>query len=135
MHKAEKWALDDVVYHNEMTEYEDVKHVRSVPKEGVYVHGLFIEGCQWSIKENSLVESEPKKLFVPIPILMVTAVSKTQKTKLREQYVPYGPYDCPVYKYVKRTDRFLIFYVSFYTKDKVPSHWALRGVGLVCSTD
>lgn len=42
--------------------------------EGVYVHGLYLEGCKWS--KIQLEDAEPKKMFSPLPILYVTAVNK-----------------------------------------------------------
>jgi len=33
-----------------------------------------LEGCKWS--KNGLGESEPKRMFSPLPILYVTAVNK-----------------------------------------------------------
>lgn len=39
LHKSEKWALDDTVYHTEVTEFERIDHVRNHPPEGVYIHG------------------------------------------------------------------------------------------------
>ena len=53
---------------------QDVDAIREAPAEGVYVHGLFLDGCAWSAKENRLVDAEPKKLFHPLPVLLVTAV-------------------------------------------------------------
>ena len=38
------------------------------------MHGLFLDGCAWSAKENRLVDAEPKKLFHPLPVLYITAV-------------------------------------------------------------
>ncbi len=43
-------------------------------QEGVYIYGLFLDGCAWSGKENRLVDSEPKKLYHPLPVLYVTGV-------------------------------------------------------------
>eukprot|EP00212_Chloropicon_laureae_P001123 CAMPEP_0198458526 /NCGR_PEP_ID=MMETSP1453-20131121/36057_1 /TAXON_ID=1461543 ORGANISM="Unidentified sp., Strain RCC701" /NCGR_SAMPLE_ID=MMETSP1453 /ASSEMBLY_ACC=CAM_ASM_001118 /LENGTH=70 /DNA_ID=CAMNT_0044183389 /DNA_START=1 /DNA_END=209 /DNA_ORIENTATION=- len=57
---AQKWALDDIVYHTEVTNYEKVEAVKSGPAEGCYVHGLFLEGGAWSKDQAMLVESEPK---------------------------------------------------------------------------
>ena len=49
-------------------------------------------------------------------------------------YGPFGGYDCPVYKYPARTDRYLIFTVTLPTQDLKPLHWILRGVALLCTT-
>merc|ERR1711988_1277243 len=37
-HQADKWALDDMQYHTELTKYE-ADGVPGAPKEGVYIHG------------------------------------------------------------------------------------------------
>jgi dynein heavy chain len=134
-HAAEKWSLDQVVLHAEVTEH-NVEHVRSHPKEGVYVHGLFMDGAAWNINEGSMVESAPKKLFSPMPVLMVTALTKAARKTVAgaASYGPFGPYECPVYKYPARTDRYLIFQVLLPTMNQKPLHWTLRGVALLCST-
>lgn len=41
---AVKWALDDIVYHTEVTHYDKIDSVKSAPAEGCYIHGLFLEG-------------------------------------------------------------------------------------------
>merc|ERR1712196_66944 len=136
-HKADKWSLDDVVDRTEATNFERSEQVRAPPAEGVYIHGLSLEGGAWSRQENMLVESEPKKLFVPMPVVWVTANSKQDQLKVRrEMFGAQGPYECPVYKYPKRTDRFFIFFVTLKcTPEKNPMHWTLRGVCLLCNTD
>ena len=35
-------------------EYEDVK---DAPADGIYVHGLYLEGCSWSKKEAHITEA------------------------------------------------------------------------------
>jgi len=134
---ANKWALDDIIYHTEVTQYERVESVKSSPSEGAYIHGLFLEGGAWSRDGVQLVESEPKTLFVPLPVLMVSAYLKTDELKSRKDtYGSQGPYDCPCYKYRARTDRFYVFMVTLKcTPDKNPAFWTLRGVGLLCNTD
>lgn len=132
-----KWALDDIIYHTEVTHYEKVEQVKSSPAEGAYVHGLYLEGGAWSKDQTSLVESEPKVLYVPLPVLFCTAYQKTDELKSRrENYGSQGPYDCPCYKYRTRTDRFYIFMVTLKcTPEKNPTFWTLRGVCLLCNTD
>ncbi|OQS05067.1 dynein heavy chain, outer arm [Thraustotheca clavata] len=134
-HVHDKWALDDVVYHTEVTEYERLEQIRQSPKEGVLVHGLFLEGGGWNKANATLVESEPKRLFSPLPVLFVTATTKAQKKSRSGDYGPYGGFECPVYKYPSRTDRNVIFLVTLASRDHRPLHWVLRGVALLCTTE
>lgn len=98
--------------------------------------GLFVDGAAWSHSESSIIESAPKKLFSVLPILHVTAVTKATKRTLSSaaSYGPYGAFDCPVYKYPSRTDKYYIFSVLLATHAQRPLHWTLRGVALLCAT-
>ena len=74
-HATDKWALDDVVMTAEVLHPpREPDAIRESPSEGVYIYGLFLDGCAWSHKEGRLVDSEPKKLFCPLPVLHVTGV-------------------------------------------------------------
>jgi len=134
-HAKERWSLDDVVLHAEVTEFAGKANVKKAPSEGVYIYGLFLDGCAWSKPDNSLVESEPKKLFAVLPVLFVTAVTSTQKRGSAGEYGPYGPYRCPLYKYPRRTDLHLICMIDLPTRESRPQHWALRGAALLCSME
>ncbi|CBN78680.1 dynein heavy chain [Ectocarpus siliculosus] len=133
-HKADRWSLDGVVLHTEVTEFEKSEQVKAPPKEGVYIHGLYLDGAQWNRSENSLVESKPKELFSSVPVMYVTAVTKAQRKALSGDYGPHGGFDCPVYKYSLRTDKYIIFLVTLAARSKHPSHWTLRGVALLCGS-
>mmetsp|Transcript_15052 Transcript_15052/g.14432 ORF Transcript_15052/g.14432 Transcript_15052/m.14432 type:complete len:1794 (-) Transcript_15052:1278-6659(-) len=134
---AVKWALDDIVYHTEVTHYDKIDSVKSPPGEGCYIHGLFLEGASWSKDQTSLMESEPKTLFVPLPILLSSAYLKPDEMKNRKDaYGSQGPYDCPCYKYRSRTDRYYVFMVTLKcSPEKNPAFWTLRAVGLLCNSD
>jgi len=135
--KANKWALDDVTYHTEVTQYMHEEQVRSPPQNGVYVHGLYLDGGAWSKQEGTLVESAPKTLFIDLPVLWVSAntISEQNKTN-QEMFGSIGPYRAPCYKYPSRTDRYLIFMVNLKcTTERNPKYWILRGVALLCNTD
>lgn len=111
--------------------------LKSPPQEGIYVHGLFLEGATWSKGEGNVTESEPKVLYTPLPVLYVTANHYREEAKVRrEVYGAIGPYECPCYKYRTRTDRYLIFSVTLKATDaKPPAFWTLRGLSLLCNTD
>ena len=67
---GEAWSLDDVVYSTTVKE----KDTDQPPAEGVYIHGLFLEGCKWS--RSGLDDSDPKQIFAPLPTLHVSAINK-----------------------------------------------------------
>ena len=125
---TDKWALDDVVMTSEVThppkEFEGLKET---PSEGVYVYGLYLDGCAWSGKENRLVDSEPKKLFHPLPVLYVTGVQGKDRKK-------NGIYEAPTYRVKKRTGLNFITTFPLRTEDD-KSKWIMRGVALLCSID
>jgi dynein heavy chain len=132
-HKKDQWALDDVISHTEILQF-DMERIRDVPEEGQHIHGLFIEGGRWNRAESKLDESEPKKLFVPMPAIYVTATTLKDLKAMNVSYGPFGPYDCAVYKYPKRNDIYKIFRLRLRTEQH-PFHWKLRGVCLVAQTE
>jgi len=121
MHKG--WALDSVTLANDVTKhnYEDVTNG---PAEGVYVHGLFLDGANWDRKNSKLVDPLPKVLNVQMPIVHIYAINSTaEKDK--------ALYECPTYKKPQRTD--LTYISSLWLKSsQPPSRWVLRGVALLC---
>merc|ERR1719274_458462 len=84
---------------------------------------------QWALDE-----SEPKKLFLPMPVIYITGITLSLRRSKGVDYGQYGPYDCPIYKYPKRNDRYLIFRMLLKTEAH-PFHWKLRGVSLMAQTE
>lgn len=77
---------------------DDIKwqEVTAKPEDGVYAYGLFLEGCRWAYDTHQLADSEPKKLFVELPMLHLLPTV--------DRVVPKeGIYNCPVYKVLSRT--------------------------------
>ena len=74
-HAADKWALDDVILSSEVTHpAKDVDGIKDPPSEGVFIHGLYMDGCSWSSRESRMVDSEPKRLYHPLPVIHVTGM-------------------------------------------------------------
>ncbi|XP_015117111.1 dynein heavy chain 5, axonemal [Diachasma alloeum] len=118
------WALDNVTLYNEVTRHM-FEEIKSPPNEGVYVHGLFLEGGGWERRSNRLRESLNKILHVEMPVIHISAVSgkATKDTKLL--------YECPVYKKPMRT--YATFIVSLMLQtNRPPEFWVIRGVALLC---
>jgi len=130
-HAAEKWALDDVVIKTDPLGEMDHKKIKGPPAEGVYVHGLFLEGCSWNRANKMLKESAAKELFTPLPVLAVSACTSDRSKKV---YSGGMYYDCPCYTKPRRTDLAFIFTVKLQSEVH-PDHWIMRGVALLCSKD
>ncbi|GJQ67798.1 hypothetical protein Trydic_g16579 [Trypoxylus dichotomus] len=117
------WALDSVVLQNLITRYnkEDLKEG---PTEGVYVHGLFLEGASLDRRTGKLIESKPKVLYEQMPVIYIFAINTTagKDPKL---------YECPIYRKPQRTDQKYVGSIDFET-DYNSRHWTLRGVALLC---
>jgi len=156
--KAKSWSLDEVEYSSDVLREIiqgddgriDGKQLPQVP-EGVLIHGLFLEGAGWNRTEKRLEESQPKELYYTFPIIHVSAVSTApvtgpSKGKQDDKGGEKQQYFCPVYKYPKRNDKYLIFRVNL--KCDVPGgpnalpkgvtapmNWKLKGVALLCSKE
>ena len=71
-------------------------------------------------------------MFAPLPILHVTAMNKKKNVDPERTS---NTYSCPVYKYPRRTDKYIIFRVGLQCEGTGPTKWKLRGVALLCSTE
>ncbi|KAM6989324.1 dynein axonemal heavy chain 8-like [Tautogolabrus adspersus] len=117
------WALDTVTLHNTVLK-QAREEITASPTEGVYVYGLYLDGAGWDRKHTTLIESSPKVLFTPLPVIHMFAVNST---------APPDPklYVCPIYKKPRRTDLNYITAVVLPTVQS-PDHWIMRGVALLC---
>lgn len=108
---------------NLITRYnkEDIKEG---PAEGVYIHGLFLEGASLDRRSGKLIESKPKVLYEQMPVIYIYAINTTagKDPKL---------YECPIYRKPQRTDAKYVGSIDFET-DYNSRHWTLRGVALLC---
>ncbi|KAK6967902.1 dynein heavy chain 8 axonemal, partial [Biomphalaria glabrata] len=117
------WALDTVTLHNDMTKYYK-EDINTSPPEGVFIYGLYLDGAGWDRRSLKLCESQPKVLFIALPVVHIYAINST---------APKDPklYQCPVYKKPCRTDLTFITTILMRTSQS-PDHWILRGVAALC---
>ncbi|XP_059473724.1 dynein beta chain, ciliary isoform X2 [Neocloeon triangulifer] len=94
----------------------------SAPRDGAYVHGLFMEGARWDVQAGVIVDARLKELFPAMPVINIRAITQ-DKQDLRNMY------ECPVYKTRLRGPTF-VWTFNLKTKDK-PSKWTLAGVALL----
>jgi len=110
---------------NDHMSHEDIKER---PEDGVYVYGLFLEGCKWDYKEHCLAESDPKKLFQEVPLLHLIPEIDRKKPDS-------GIYITPTYRVLSRqgtlstTGHSTNFVINLELPSRHPqAKWILAGV-------
>ena len=132
--RKNKHAIDTIAFDFEMLDMDpSIYKNGESPTDGVYVYGMYLEGCGWDMASRTLSESKPRVLFEPSPLIWFKPVlTKDLKTK--------PAYSCPVYRTGDRrgvlattghSTNFLMFL-------KMPTgmpehHWTMRGVCMLLS--
>ncbi|XP_064351341.1 dynein axonemal heavy chain 9 [Camelus dromedarius] len=115
------WPLDQVALQCDVTK-RNREELRSPPREGAYVHGLFMEGARWDAQAGIIAEGKLKELAPPMPVMLLRAVPADKQDSR-------GVYPCPVYKTPQRGPTY-VWTFHLKTKEK-PSKWVLAGVALL----
>lgn len=62
--------------------YEDILES---PKEGLYIHGLYLQAGSWDRRNGRVIESRPKQLFDSMPVIHVTTTYDLTPEEIRIQ--------------------------------------------------
>ncbi|KAJ3180788.1 hypothetical protein HDU85_003867 [Gaertneriomyces sp. JEL0708] len=123
--RKNEWPLDRMVLSVDVTK-KAREEFSGAPREGAYVHGLFMEGARWDTNTGLIQESLLKELTPAMPVIYIKAIPIDKKeTK--------GVYECPVYRTRQRGPTF-IWTFNLKTKER-QQKWILGGVCLLCSPE
>ncbi|XP_015413618.1 PREDICTED: dynein heavy chain 11, axonemal [Myotis davidii] len=115
------WPLDKMCLTVDVTKKnkDDYGHP---PREGAYLHGLFMEGARWDVQSGTIAEARLKELTSAMPVIFAKAIpTDRQETK--------HTYECPVYKTKMRGPHY-IWTFRLRSKEKT-AKWVLAGVALL----
>jgi dynein heavy chain len=119
-----KWSIDALQIRTELLRAER-GDITAPPLEGVYIHGLYLEGAAWDRKQSRLIDAAPKAVHVPLPVVHLSAIGMSGGRNLRN-------FLCPVYRTPQRTDLTYIMSIDLRTDD-APSKWILRGTAVLAN--
>nr|XP_021152153.1 dynein heavy chain 1, axonemal [Columba livia] len=114
---------------------ESANKLTRPPKEGCYIHGLFLEGARWDPTAFQLAESRPKELYTEMAVIWLLPVPNRKPPVT-------GIYLCPIYRTLTRAGTLsttghstnYVIAVEIPT-DKPQKHWIKRGTALICALD
>ncbi|KAI3360460.1 hypothetical protein L3Q82_002355 [Scortum barcoo] len=92
--RKNQWPLDKMTLTVDVTKKtkDDFGHP---PREGAYIHGLFMEGARWDTQSGVISEAVLRDLTPPMPVLYVRALP-TEEQDLKNTF------QCPVYRTKQR---------------------------------
>ncbi|CAG5122025.1 unnamed protein product [Candidula unifasciata] len=119
--RKNEWPLDRMCLQCDVTK-KTKEEMSGPPREGAYVHGLYMEGARWDVQTGFIAESVLKELTPRMPVIFLRAIPVD---RVDQRLV----YECPVYKTKGRGPTFVW---TFRLRTKLePSKWVLGGVALL----
>ncbi|NXC68138.1 DYH17 protein, partial [Anhinga anhinga] len=124
MARKNEWPLDKMCLSVEVTK-KNREDITAPPREGSYVHGLFMEGARWDIPSGVIADARLKELTPMMPVIFIRAIPVDRMdTK--------NVYECPVYKTRMRGPTY-VWTFNLKTKEKA-AKWILAAVALLLQT-
>ncbi|NWT53908.1 DYH9 protein, partial [Erythrocercus mccallii] len=119
--RRNKWPLDRMALQCDVTK-KSREDFASAPREGAYVHGLFMEGARWDAQAGTITDARLKELTPAMPVVFIKAVPDDKQDSR-------GLYPCPLYRTRQRGPTY-VWTFNLKTKEN-PSKWVLAGVALL----
>ncbi|KAA8584115.1 hypothetical protein FQN60_015323 [Etheostoma spectabile] len=124
MARRNEWPLDRMCLQCDVTK-KSREDFTLPPREGAYVHGLYMEGARWDTQTGMIVDARLKELTPTVPVIFIRAIPVDKQDSR-------NVYQCPVYKTRQRGPTY-VWTFNLKTKEN-PSKWTLAGVALLLQT-
>ncbi|XP_074778161.1 dynein axonemal heavy chain 17 [Athene noctua] len=122
--RKNEWPLDKMCLAVEVTK-KNREDITAPPREGAYVHGLFMEGARWDAPAGGIADARLKEPAPPMPVIAVRAVPAARLDTT-------NGYECPVYKTRMRGPTY-VWTFNLKTKERA-AKWILAAVALLLQT-
>jgi len=99
-----------------------------LPKDGILVYGMHLQGARWDEENRIIDESKPREDYCVMPVINCK-VEDDSKMKKEDKSI----YICPVYRTTKR-DATFVFKAQFKTKAN-PAKWTIAGVAVILDVE
>ncbi|CAJ1374899.1 unnamed protein product [Effrenium voratum] len=82
--------VDQLSFEFVMQDTSDAQDLQTKPEEGIYIHGLFMDGAAWNYEDMAIDDQEFGTMFVKAPIINFIPWQVRRDARVR--------YRCPIYK-------------------------------------
>ena len=120
--QKDKLELDKLVIQTDVSKKMSTDDIEEPARDGAYVNGFFMEGARWDVGAQIIDKSQPKEMFVQMPIITCRAVPADKAESS-------GIFMCPVYKTQFRGPTY-VFSAQLKTKSP-PARWVLASCALI----
>eukprot|EP01041_Mallomonas_annulata_P001785 gene1785-3464_t len=142
--------LDQMTTETHVTTYMKPSEAEYYPKDGAFIHGLYIEGARWPTGDEAgdidmldgtptagyLVDGRLKELLPMMPLIYVKAVTvQSNWEPSAVGYLRHKPdiYECPVY--ITSFRGFTYVFLSTLKTVDPKTKWVLTGTAILMQTD
>lgn len=120
--QKDKLELDKLVIQTDVSKKMSVDDVEEAARDGAFVNGFYMEGARWDVGAQIIDKSQPKEMYVAMPIITCRAVPA-------DKVESSGIFMCPVYKTQFRGPTY-VFSAQLKTKSP-PARWVLASCALI----
>jgi dynein heavy chain len=122
--------VDQLSYEFSMEDTDDPADLEGAPSEGIYVHGLFMDGAAWDFEEMVISDQEFGVMYVRAPV--INFIPYQDKQRNLEKFL------MPLYKTSVRAGTLsttghstnYVLSIEVETQES-PSYWILKGAALL----